>query len=87
MKVWAQHIFDSPRSDGEYNENRDRVGSFIYQKLASSGLMMLADTFQYVGVAMSSDPVAQQKPMVRNIWDHSSLDCSIWHSFCSFFYS
>jgi len=42
MRHWAENIFDSPRSDAGYPENRDRVGGFIYQKLARAGLMMLA---------------------------------------------
>jgi hypothetical protein len=41
-----------------FAENRDIVGGFIYQKMAQAGLMMIADPFQYFGVAMS----AQQTP-------------------------
>ena len=65
MELWAESIFDSPRSDIAFSESRDRVGGFIYQKLAQAGLMMLADQFQYVGVAMNTHTVTTESPSLR----------------------
>ena len=65
MRLWAKSIFDTPRNDIGFVESRDRVGGFIYQKLARAGLMMLADQFQYVGVAMNTQTATTESPVLR----------------------